>query len=316
MGAADVVPGVSGGTMAFIMGIYEQLLAAVKSVDVAFMRKLLRFDIRGAMSQIPWSFLIPLLLGIGVSVGALSKVVSYLLHEHQELLFAFFFGLVIASIVALAARLQWTIAGVLGMIAGTIFAYWLVGLVPSDPGHSPLVLFGSGMLAICAMILPGISGSFILLILGQYQHCVGTLSEMISALKDLDFGSFFSALFNTVLPVGLGAVLGLAVFSRFLSWLLARYHTLTVATLIGFMIGSLRRIWPYKEVLEVMVNRHGEEVPIEWQNRMPAVMDQQVMLAIGLCVAGFILISVIDHVQDRKNPFVRIFFRGKPSMAA
>ncbi|MEZ6115015.1 MAG: DUF368 domain-containing protein [Pirellulaceae bacterium] len=311
MGAADVVPGVSGGTMAFIMGVYEQLLAAVKSVDIDFAKKLLRFEFVGALAQIPWRFLIPLIAGIGCSVGVLAKVVTYLMHEHQELLFAFFFGLVAASIVALAARLTWTVSGVIGMVAGTVFAYWLVGLVPRDPGHSPLILFGSGALAICAMILPGIYGSFILLILGQYEYCVAALSQLITDLKDLNFAAVFSTTISTVIPLVTGMVLGLGAFSRILSWLLAKYHNLTVATLTGFMIGSLRRIWPFKENLEFMTNRHGEQVPIEWRNCLPDALDQHVFLALGLCVAGFILITIIDHIHDRKNPIMLLLWRPK-----
>lgn len=314
MGAADVVPGVSGGTMAFVLGIYPNLLQAIQTFDLDMLSDVLRMQWRDAVAKIPWRFLLPLGLGIVVAVGTLAELLSYLLHHHESLLFAFFFGLVAASIVALAGRLKWTpIAGV-ALLLGAAFAFWLVGLVPADPGHSPLILFGSGAVAICAMILPGISGSFILLILGQYAYCVTALTTMIAAARDLDFAKVGSTLLQVVIPAGLGAVTGLLLFTRLLSWLLNKYYTTTVAVLVGFMVGSLRRIWPYKQILSVGVNRHGEEIPLEWKNIWPAEMNGDVLMAIALAISGFVTLSLIDHIYDRSNPvIVAITRRGKAS---
>ena len=314
MGAADVVPGVSGGTMAFLMGIYDQLLSAVKSVDASFAKKLMRFDVRGALSQIPWWFVIPLGGGIGLSVLTLSRVLERILkspnHHHQEYLMSFFFGLIVASIVALAARVTWSAKSIVALTIGTVFAFWLVGLVPASPGHSPLILFGSGVLAITAMILPGISGAFILLVVGQYEHCVATLNRMIDHLKAGEFSSCAHEFTTTVLPIGAGAVVGLMIFSRILSWLLSKFHEITVATLIGFMVGSLRRIWPYKEILKTKTDHHGEEVPIEWQNVWPTSFDSAIWLAVGCCILGFVVVSLVDHLQDKRNPVIRLILRS------
>lgn len=305
MGAADVVPGVSGGTMAFVLGIYPQLLASIQAFNLSLLQDIGRFRLKDAWQKIPWRFLLPLGLGIVVAVATLAELLSYLLAHHKEFLFAFFFGLVVASILALAFRLTWTIASGCAFLIGAGFAYWLVGLVPADPGHSPLILFGSLAVAICAMILPGISGSFILLILGQYAYCVNALTTFIDALKAFDLATIGKTTLEVILPAGLGAVTGLLTFSRLLSWLLKRYYTITVAVLIGFMAGSLRRIWPYKEILTTRVDRHGDEVPLEWKNVLPDALDGSVLAAILLAIAGFVVLSVIDHIYDRNNPFIK-----------
>ena len=311
MGAADVVPGVSGGTMAFVLGVYPQLLNAIHAFDLSLLQDLVRFRLRSAWSQIPWQLLLPLGLGIVVAVATLAELLSYLLEHHQELLFSFFFGLVVASIVALAFRLTWNKLAMVAFAVGGVFAYWLVGLVPADPGHSPLILFFSGAIAICAMILPGISGSFILLILGQYAYCVNALTSTIDALKEFQFAAVGKTCLEVILPAGVGAVTGLLTFSRVLSWLLNRYYTVTVAVLIGFMAGSLRRIWPYKEILSTRTDRHGDEVPLEWQNILPETINSSVLFALFLAVAGFIVLSMIDHIYDRNNPLIKRFVSGQ-----
>lgn len=310
MGSADVVPGVSGGTMAFILGIYDRLLESIKAFDLQLVKQLLTGKWKDAFAKIPLGFLIPLGLGIVAAIVSLAEVLSYLLHHHESLLFAFFFGLVAASIAALAVRQAWNVVGAIACVLGAVGAYLLVGLVPADPGHSPLILFGSGVVAICAMILPGISGSFILMILGQYKHCIDSISLCIDALRGGDFAQMLSVLFSTIVPTGLGAVIGLAAFARILSWLLRHYHVATVGTLIGFMIGSLRRLWPFKTYLRWGTDRHGEPVPLEWQNRLPST-DEPFFLALILCIAGFVVISLLDHVYDRKNPLVLLMTQGR-----
>ncbi len=304
MGAADVVPGVSGGTMAFVLGIYPHLLQAIQCFNLAMLTDIFRLQWRSAIDKIPWRFVVPLGLGIVTAVGTLAELLSYLLEHYESLLFAFFFGLIVASIVALAGRLKWNVPSAATLLVGATFAFWLVGLVPADPGHSPIILFGSGAIAICAMILPGISGSFILLILGQYTYCVTALTSLIDAARAFDFAKVGSTLLQVVIPAGLGAATGLLLFTRLLSWLLSRYYTITVALLVGFMVGSLRRIWPYKQILTVGLDRHGKEIPLEWRNIFPTEINGDVLLAIGLAGLGFVCLSLIDHIYDRSNPIV------------
>jgi putative membrane protein len=309
MGAADVVPGVSGGTMAFILGIYTQLLDAIKSFNGKLLGDLLRGRFRKAYAQVPIRFLFPLGLGVVTAILSLAELITYLLATQESLLFAFFFGLVSGSIVILAARHQWNARGVAALFVGTLVAYWIVGLVPAQPGHTPLILFLSGAIAICAMILPGISGSFILLILGQYAYCVNALHLMTDALRQGDFPALTQVVFGTVLPVAMGAAVGLIAFARVLSWLLNRHGTVTVAALIGFMVGSLRRIWPFKEVLEFGTDRHGDPIALRWRNVIPTEALDQAMIALALAVGGFALICLLDHLYDRRNPVIVWFVR-------
>ncbi len=294
MGAADVVPGVSGGTMAFILGVYEELIDTIKSFNIQFVRLLLQFRIRDSLEHINWKFILALGGGLGGAVLSLARALSWLLDHHPVPLYAFFFGLVVASIVAVSSHVHWKPSMVATLLAGSIGAYFLVGMVPLDMPHDPLTLFLSGAVAISAMILPGISGSFILLILGQYAF-------VLNAVKD--FNVFALA------PAAAGMVVGIMAFSRLLSWLLKRYHQVTITLLTGFMLGSLRRIYPFKEVLEWMENRHGEMVPIREMNILPDFSSSTFWLSLGLAVAGFLLISLLDHAQSRSNPFIRLLAR-------
>jgi putative membrane protein len=312
MGAADVVPGVSGGTMAFILGIYTQLLDAIKSFNPTLLGHVVRGRFGKAFGQVPFAFLLPLGLGLVTALLSLCELISYLLATQESLLFAFFFGLVSGSIVILAGRHEWNGRGVMALIAGTVAAYGIVGMVPAQPGHSPLILFLSGAVAICAMILPGISGSFILLILGQYAHCVNALSSAFDALRSGELNTLVQLTLHTVLPFGLGAAVGLAAFARVLSWLLSHHGSVTIAVLIGFMIGSLRRIWPFKTILAYGTDRHGEPFPLRWRNSLPIDALDQLAFALALAVAGFLIICALDHLYDRRNPVVVWFVRSLP----
>ena len=290
MGAADIVPGVSGGTMAFIMGIYEELLDAIKSVNVKLVQLALKFKIKECFAHVPWQFAIVLAAGIFITLIALSTVVDSALQDPtgKVYLYAFFFGLIIASIVTLSMRLKWRIKEIIGFVAGAVGAWMIVGLVPSEMPHTAPYIFFSGMIAIMAMILPGISGSFILLILGQYAFVIG-------AIKDLDIKVF--------LIFGAGAAIGLLGFARVLSFLLARFHNVMIAVLIGFMAGSLRKIWPFKDAdnTEYIQDRHGELVPIVEPNMMPDFGSQQFMVAAGLAVAGVVVILVLETINNKMN---------------
>jgi putative membrane protein len=295
MGSADVIPGVSGGTMAFILGIYEELLNAIKSFNLEVIKLVLQLRIKEALDRVPWRFLLALGAGILTAIFSLAQALSWTLEHQPVLLFAFFFGLILASILSIGAKLRWSLSTLVALGIGTVVAYMLVGLVPLDMPHDPLTLFLSGMVAIMAMILPGISGAFILLILGQYEF-------VLRAVTTFDI--------VTILSVALGAVVGLMGFARVLSWMLRHYEQVTVAVLVGFMAGSLRRIWPWKITLETMVDRHGDEIPIRVVNVLPDVTSGQFWVALALCVFGFVLISVLDHLQSRANPFVLLLGRS------
>ncbi len=296
MGTADVIPGVSGGTMAFILGIYEDLLNAIKSFNLDVARLALQFKFRAILEQVPWRFLLILLSGIGLAFFSLAHVVGWMLEYYPEFLFSFFFGLILASILAVGAMVRWLPRAVIAFIAGTIVAYLIVGLVPLDISHDPLTLFFSGAVAIMAMILPGISGSFILLILGQYEF-------VIEAVRSVDI--------VTIALVGTGCVVGIIGFSRVLSWLLRHYHQATIAVLVGFMLGSLRKIWPWKEVIATRIDRHGETVPLIERNILPNFASQEFVIALMLCILGFLIVTILDHLQSGSNPVFRVFGQGR-----
>lgn len=286
MGAADVVPGVSGGTMAFILGIYGELIETIKAFNLDLARMILRGRWREGLRHVNFSFLLPLLLGLATALLSLAHVVSWLLEHHPVPLYALFFGLVAASILAVSTHVGWGAARFLALVTGAIAAYLVVGLVPLEMPHTPLMLFASGAVAICAMILPGISGSFLLLILGQYEFVIG-------AVRDLSLPA--------LVPFAAGMVCGIGVFSRLLSWLLRRHHQLTVTLLIGFMLGSLRRIWPFK-------CDTGES------NVLPDVTQRYFWLSLSLCLLGFLAISFLDQLRSRKNPVARLFAMSRLSI--
>ena len=281
MGAADVVPGVSGGTMAFITGIYEELVDALKTFNWRLLLTLVRLRFREAVAAVPWRFLAVLGAGIAAAVLVLAGPVGWLLDRHPVPLFAFFLGLVLASIVTVAARLRWSVTAVLCLLLGAAAAWWLVGLVPRDMPHDAVTLFLSGAAAITAMMLPGISGSFILLVLGQYEFT-------IDAVRDRDF--------LAILPLVKGAICGILPFVRILSWLLRRHHQITIALLVGFMAGSLRKVWPFKAVVPV----HGQPPVLREVNVLPE-LDGVFWLALGLCVLGFLLVLGLNRMAGDRT---------------
>ncbi len=278
MGAADVVPGVSGGTMAFIMGVYEELVDALKSFNWRLLLLLVRLRFRDAVAAVPWRFLAVLGAGIAAAVLVLAGPVGWLLDHHAVPLFAFFFGLVLASIVTVAGRVHWSVRQVLCLLLGAACTWWLVGLVPMVMPHDVVTLFLSGAAAITAMILPGISGSFILLVLGQYGF-------VIDAVRDRDFFA--------ILPLAKGAICGILPFVRILSWLLHRHHEITIALLVGFMAGSLRRIWPFKAVTP----GQAESPVLREVNVLPEI-NGAFWLAVGLCVLGFLLVLGLNRLAS------------------
>jgi len=241
MGSADIVPGVSGGTMALIVGIYTRLINAIRSFDLEFIKRLFTLRIRSAASDVDWKFLVMLLSGIGGAVLFFTKVVplQFYMFTDPELVFGLFFGLILGSIFILSKAIDgfnWLHA--LMILIGVGIGFWVVSLVPTDTPATPIFVFLSGSIAICAMILPGISGSYILLILRKYDFILSEVSKLGTA--ETTNGLL------ALLPFVLGAIFGIAIFSRVLSWLLSRYENQTLAVLIGFLIGSLYVIWPYQ----------------------------------------------------------------------
>ena len=255
MGGADVVPGVSGGTIAFITGIYEELLNSIKSFNKSAIELLLKRRFTDLWQHLNGRFLTTLIGGIFVSILSLAKLIHFLLDHHPIQLWSFFFGLIIISAIFVSKEIkQWKIKVIIAGMIGIIISYLITDATPSTTPDNYLFIFISGAIAICAMILPGISGSFILLILGKYEF-------IIEALKDLNI--LVIAVFGT------GCVIGLLSFSRLVSWLLKKFHDLTVAFLAGFMIGSLNRIWPWKETISTRIDRKGEIVPLDQHNILP-----------------------------------------------
>ncbi|NVK52572.1 MAG: DUF368 domain-containing protein [Flavobacteriaceae bacterium] len=289
MGAADVVPGVSGGTIAFISGIYEELLGSISNVNLSLIKTLRKEGVKAAWKQLNGSFLLSLFIGIFISIVSLAKVIKWLLENEPILLWSFFFGLVLASVIYIAKQLtKWNFIAVLLLIVGAILAYYITTLNPLvSENSSSLFLFLAGAIAICAMILPGISGSFILVLLGAYK-------PVLAAVNDRNF--------TVIALVGAGAMVGLLTFSRVLKWLFAHFKNYTLAMLTGFIIGSLNKIWPWKETITWRTNSHGVKVPFNQQSVSPfAFEDNQLLYAIALAFVGFALILLLEKLAVVKE---------------
>jgi len=290
MGAADVVPGVSGGTMAFVLGIYEELLDAIKSFNLRSLKLLLSLDIKAFVGAISWKFLLVLGSGILTAIFTLAQLLAWLLNNTPVLIWSFFLGLILASVVTVSRRVQsWQPPIWISLFAGGIGMYFLVGLVPGTTPNDLWFLFISGAVAICAMILPGISGSFVLVLMGKYQY-------ILEAVNQRDFLVLF--------VVAAGAAGGIAAFSRLLSWLLVRYHDLMVGFLTGLMVGSLRKVWPWKETVESITDSHGNTLPLVEANIWPAHFTGEVAAALGLMLGGFLVVLILDRLArpDAKPP--------------
>ncbi len=287
MGAADVVPGVSGGTIAFISGIYNELIGSINSISFKTLKILKQDGFKAMFKSVNGSFLLSLFIGIGISVVSLANVFKFLLEKHPVLLWSFFFGLVLASILYIVKQIKkWNILTVLLLLIGIGVAYYITIIPPMSGNNSPLFLVFSGALAICAMILPGISGAFILLLLGAYKPA-------IDAIHNYDFKKIFL--------LGLGAIIGLLSFAKILKWLFDKYNNLTLAVLTGFVIGSLNKIWPWKETISTFTNSHGEIKPLLEKSISPFNFqeDHQLTFAIVLAILGFAVIFILEKIGDK-----------------
>ena len=288
MGMADVVPGVSGGTIAFISGIYEELLDSIRSVDATALRLLLRFRLAEFWRHINGRFLLPVLLGIAVAIFSLARLMTYLLTNQPIAIWSFFFGLIVASALLVARQIgRWDWRTVLAFAVGAAAAWWITVATPAETPDDWWFVMLSGAIAICAMILPGISGAFILLLLGKYQYIMHAVGEF-----DIPVIAVFV----------IGAAAGIISFSHLLSWLLKHWHDVTVAVLMGFMVGSLNKVWPWKETVETYLDSRGVAQPLVQNNIAPGTFEQLtgqpslLVQAILLGIVGFLVIYGIELV--------------------
>ncbi|MGB1308714.1 MAG: DUF368 domain-containing protein [Oceanihabitans sp.] len=319
MGAADAVPGVSGGTIAFISGIYQELITTISNVNISALQVLKNQGISTFWKTINGNFLIALLSGILISFVSFMKLAKHLIENHPILIWSFFFGLIVASILFVGKQItKWNLSAVLAIIIGAIVAFYITSLPALASNNSPYFLFVAGAIAICAMILPGISGSFILVILGAYK----TLSNAIDSW-DLKKIALFA----------LGAIVGLLSFSRVLKWLFKNHQNLTLALLTGFIFGSLNKIWPWKKTITVLEDVSGNVVPFSsisdlgtlavYQQKTQdfesykTVVEESILAfqyaelnhyisaqtipAIGLMIAGFLTIFILEKVGNQSH---------------
>lgn len=294
MGAADVVPGVSGGTIAFISGIYEELIESIRRINWCALKLLRNEGLPAAWEYINGNFLLAVFGGVALSLLSLARIIAYAMEAYPILIWSFFFGLVCASVIYVARQLErWGAVEFIALIAGTLLALAIVLANPAQVPDTAWMIFLAGGIAICAMILPGISGSFILLLLGLYS----TFLQAISEFDVLTLGIFLA-----------GCGFGLLAFSHVLSWLLRHYHGATLATLTGFLLGSLLMIWPWKHTLSFYENRHGELEPLVQQRLLPGQYadltgeDPQLGGAVVAALIGILLVFGLEFFAARREP--------------
>ncbi len=290
MGAADVVPGVSGGTIAFISGIYEELLTSISNVNFGLLKTLKKEGFKVAWKQLNGAFLTSLFLGIFISIVSLAKTIKYLLENEPILLWSFFFGLVVASIIYIGKQVEnWNYKFLFLAMFGVAFGY-IITIASSTTltEINYLFLVFAGAIASCAMILPGISGSYILLLMGVYPIVMTAITQ-----RDL----------TIISAIGIGVILGLLLFSRLLKWLFKKYKNQMLVLLTGLMLGSLNKVWPWKTTISTYLNSHGETKPLLEQSISPFSFngDPQLIMSIVLAIIGFLLIIGMERVAQLKK---------------
>ncbi|WP_339839977.1 DUF368 domain-containing protein [uncultured Maribacter sp.] len=286
MGIAELVPGVSGGTIAFITGIYEEFITSINNVNLKTLKVLKEEGFKMFWQKLNGNFLLALLVGMMISIFSLSKVIAWLLEEHPIPTWAFFFGLVLASVIFVAKSInKWNFLAIFLFIIGTASAFYITTLPPSTSSGSLPFIFLSGAIAICAMVLPGISGSFILVLLGSYKTVLEAVND-----KELSIIATFA----------FGAVFGLLSFARILKWMFTNYKDATLAILTGFILGSLNKIWPWKNIIEII--QIGKKEIIIDENISPFAFtgDNQLTLAIVAAIIGFSLIFILEKSASKK----------------
>ncbi|MGB0732834.1 MAG: DUF368 domain-containing protein [Pontibacterium sp.] len=292
MGAADAVPGVSGGTVAFMTGIYEELIDSLRRFGPTAVKILFTKGPVAAWHYVNGNFLAVLIAGVLISILTLAHSVLFLLDTYPEMLWSFFFGLILASSWLVLTQIgEWNSKIMGSFVTGALAAYAITSLAPASVEPTMLTFFLSGMLAICAMILPGISGSFILLLLGMYTPIMTAVTELNVVLLGL-----FAA----------GCGIGLLSFSHVLNWMFTRFHNLTLALLGGFLVGSLNKVWPWKYTISYTINRHGEQVPLVQDNVSPQSyqaltgMEAYLWQGVVLALLGIAIVVVLAKVSEQK----------------
>ncbi len=284
MGAADVIPGVSGGTIALVTGIYEDLISALKSLDASMVTRLMRLDIKGSLAGIHIRFLLSLFSGIGIAIISLARLMNFLINHYPVFTWSLFFGLIAASIWVVSKQVAlWDLRTGASLVIGIVAAAFIVNLIPLATPEALWFIFLCGIIAICAMILPGISGAFILLILGKYEFITATLKN-----------PFLPQHLIIIIVFCLGCVVGLLSFSRLLNYLLNNFRLPTMAFLTGLMIGALPKIWPWKKILATKIIR-GKPQVIWGSNIMPESINTEVLVAVGLATIGFGAVLMIER---------------------
>lgn len=287
MGIADVIPGISGGTIAFLLEIYEDLLKAVKSFDARFLRLLWKGRFKEAFGSVAWRFLGAVLLGIASAILLFSKVVSWLLANVPVLVNAFFFGLILMTVPIIGRTLKhWNPTLILALLGAAVGTFFAVQMVPVNTPETGWFIFLSGAVAICAMILPGISGAFILLLFGKYHFILEAVHQ-----REIGIMLIFMS----------GMAVGILSFIRILEWLLRRFHDVTIAVLTGIVLGSLNKIWPWKEVLETLTTDKGKVIVIREMNILPAAMNGEFFVVLLLAAAGCLTAFLLHAIPQKTS---------------
>jgi putative membrane protein len=288
MGAANVIPGVSGGTVALVTGIYERLINALKACNLSALRLLLKRDFDGFFRHIDGQFLFALLAGVGVSVFSLAKLFKFLLANHEVPTMAFFFGLILLSVWYVGRTVsQWTPGAIIALLIGIAIAVGIALLAPASENGAPLYLFVCGVVAICSMILPGLSGSFVLIMMGNYALVLGAVSSLN---------------LSVLIPIALGCAIGLVAFAQILGWVLKRFHDQTIALMTGFVAGSLVVIWPFKNKLTALIERVGKpvkEIVTGYDWYLPELAQSQTWIALVMAVIGMLAIWLMERLAAK-----------------
>jgi putative membrane protein len=291
MGAANVIPGVSGGTIALITGIFQRLIDSLKSFDLKALRLLLKGKYQELFQHTDVYFLFSVFLGIGISILSLAKLLGWLFLNYPILIWSYFFGLILASVYFVGRTItQWNVPAIMAFIAGTAIAATISIISPATPNDSFFYLILCGVAAICSMILPGISGSFVLLLMGNYELVINAVAELNIRI---------------LLPVAIGSAVGLIAFTHFLSWVFKKFRNQTIATLTGFILGSLMILWPWKNALYMLdasgkaIIRNGKKI-IEGYDMFIPALNTETLWALCIMIAGILTIWIIEKTAGEK----------------
>lgn len=292
MGAANVIPGVSGGTIAFITGIYEEFIDSLKSFDLKALRLALSFDLRGFASHVNLAFLVPLFLGVGVSLLSLGKLLDWLFTHYPTLVWSFFFGLILASVFYVSKNIkQRSAAGLLAFALGTAAALALAFLKPAEENPAFFYLILCGVVAVCSMILPGLSGSFVLILMGNYQLV------MLQAVPNFNFA--------IIIPFAIGGAVGFIALSHVIAYLLRHFHDVTLSSLTGFILGSLAVIWPWKDPIYLrddageFLLKDGAPLVQGYDWMAPDLALANTWASLGLMLVGIVCVALLERTAAK-----------------